>query len=149
MRRIALLAAAVAAAAGCAGGGEGDDRLSKAEYVERAEGICEDYERRLDELGDPRNVADLARLTKEALPIARRGVASLRELAPPEDMQAAVDEWLELNDRNVAGIERLGTAARAGNEDRVQEIAREAAATEDRADRLARKLGLSKCAARG
>ena len=148
MRALLLcVGAALLVLAGCSGGDdEGADRLSKDEYVRQADAICEDYERRLDELGDPQSIRDLGRLAGEARPIAQEGVAKLKELKPPEELEPEVDEWLELNDLSVRRIGELGEAAGAGDEDRVQEIARDAAADEERADDLAREIGLKACA---
>ena len=153
-RALATLGAAVFLAAGCSSGGggdgdgSGDERLTKEEYVEQADAICTRFEERLDKLGDPRTIAELGDVAEQALPIAREGVAELRALKPPEELRATVRSWLRLNDANVRRIEALGRAARAGDEDRVQEIARAAAAAEGRADALAKKLGLVACAQR-
>jgi len=146
MRRASSLLLGLVVLAGCSGGGDGDDRLSKDEYVERADAVCADYDKRLGDLPDPGSIAALGPLTRRALPIAREAVAQLRELRPPEDLQARVNEWLKLNVLNVRRIEELGNAARAGDRVRVQEIARDAAANEREADRLARELGLETCA---
>jgi hypothetical protein len=139
---------AVAVAVGCSGGGEETDgRLSQEEYAERADAICSEFEGRLNELGNPRSLADLARISGEALPVAREGISELKALRPPETLEARVARWLELNETNVRSLEQLRDAARAGDENRVQEIALDAEANEGRADRLAREIGLMACAA--
>jgi hypothetical protein len=140
--------AAVAVLAGCSSGGDGDGRLSRKEYLERADAICAEYDRRLDRLENPRNLAELARFADDALPVAREGVRRLRALRPPDDMAARVRAWLERNEENVRTIERLREAARAGNETRVQELASAGVDNEAEADRLARELGLRACAER-
>jgi hypothetical protein len=148
MRTSLALFLAVVLAAGCSGGGDdADSRLSQEEYVERADTICRQFEGRLEELGNPRSLADLARISDEALPVAREGVSELKALRPPETLGARVARWLELNETNVRSVEQLRDAARAGDEDRVQEIALEAEANEARADRLAKEIGLTACAA--
>ena len=142
---IMLAVAAALAVAGCAD--DGDGRLSKGEYVRAADAICAEYERRLARLPEPRNVEELARLTEQALPIAREGVTRLRGLEPPQELTSRVEEWLERNEENVRTIERMRDAARAGDETRVQELASAGADNEAEADRLARALGLRACAA--
>ncbi len=144
MRRAPCLLALVALAA-CSGGGA-DERLSREEYAKRADAICAEYDRRIERLEDPRSVAELARLAEEALPIAREGVRRLRALEPPAELRADVRRWLERNDRNVAMIEALRDAARAGQTTRVRQIASEATENEEEADRLARRIGLRACA---
>ena len=145
MRVVAALAT-VALLAACSGGGDGNERLSKDEYVEQADAVCAEYESRLGGLPDPGSIAALRALTQRALPVAREAVAKLRALRPPEALQARVDQWLRLNTLNVRRIEELGNAARAGDRVRVQEIARDAAANEREADRVARAIGLEACA---
>ncbi|MBD0290822.1 MAG: hypothetical protein ICV74_06165 [Thermoleophilia bacterium] len=147
MTRTAALLAAALLAGGCSlGGGGSGEALSKSEYRARADGICAEYERRLDALPRPGSIADLAPLARKALPIAREGVRKLRELRPPAELAPGVRRWLARNDANVANIERLGAAAASGDTTRVQEIASAAKENEREADALARSLGLHACA---
>ena len=143
MRRTPALFVFLAVAA-CSGGG--DDRLSAAEYVRRADEVCATYDRRLEELPRPEDLADLADLADRALPIAEEGVRELRKLEPPKELERPVNEWLERNDANVEKIEELREAARAGDEQRVQILGSEARKNEEEADALARRIGLRTCA---
>jgi hypothetical protein len=141
--------AAVAVLAGCSGGDGGDGRLSKEEYVERADAICTEYERRLNELPKPASIRELGEVAARALSLARRGVRELKALRPPGEVRADVRRWLERNDRNLMLLEALRDAARAGKTTRVQEIASGAADNEAAADRLAKRIGLQACAESG
>ena len=122
------------------------ERLTKEEYVRRADAICAEYDRRLDALPDPENVPDVASLAEEAFPIVQEGIRKLRELRPPQELGPQVEAWLRLNDANARNIHGLQEAAERGDARRVQEIASEAADTERRADELAAKIGLDECA---
>jgi hypothetical protein len=146
VRAAALALAWVLALGACSSGGEGEERLSRAEYIRQADAICASYDKRLGTLGRADSVEELARNAERALPIARDGVAELRELSPPEQLEPRVEEWLERNDENVEKIEELGDAAREGDETAVQAIAADAADNEREADRLARRIGLRSCA---
>ena len=146
VRRLVPLALAALAAAACNGGG--DDRLSKEEYVRRADAICARYDARLAKLPQPTNLAGLERTAGQALPIAREGVERLRALRPPEELDPKVRDWLARNDENVAKIGELQAAAQAGDTRRVQELAAEAADNEARADAIAKEIGLRDCAKR-
>ncbi|MBD0317174.1 MAG: hypothetical protein ICV71_01525 [Thermoleophilia bacterium] len=141
----AVLAAFATATASCSGGG-GDGRLSREEFIRRADAICTDYDARLARLGNPASIEELGKLAARALPIAREGVAKLRALEPPETLEGDVDRWLARNDENVASIAAIGDAARADDATRVQELASAATANERKADALARRLGLRACA---
>lgn len=134
-------------AAGCGDEG-GDDRLSREEFVRQADAICAEYDRRLEELPDPANVDDLKALAAQAFPIAQEGIRRLRALRPPEALARDVTRWLRLNDANVRSIHRLEEAAERGATREVQQIASEAADNEERADALAKEIGLRECAAR-
>ena len=147
MRAAATGLALLALLAGCSSGDGDDGRLSKEEYVERADAICAEYDRRLSDLPEPGNIRELGELAADALPVARKGVAELRALRPPAELQPRVSEWLERNDRNIRMIGALRDAARAGQTTRVQEIASEAADNEQAADALAKEIGLEACAA--
>jgi hypothetical protein len=137
--------AALVLFAGC--GESGGDRLTKEEWIAQADAICADYESRLDDLAEPRDIADVVRLADEAKPIAAEGVAELRELKAPEELEPAVAPWLELNEANVAAIDDLREAAEAGDRAETEAIAEESAENERRADELAERIGLANCAA--
>lgn len=123
-----------------------DQRLTREEYVRRADAICADYDRRLDDLPDPEDVGEVAELAEEAFPIVQEGIRKLRELRPPQELGPQVEAWLRLNDANARSIHSLEEAAGDGDVRRVQEIASEAAENERRADELAKELGLEECA---
>jgi hypothetical protein len=153
---LALLACLLLLGLGCdtgdGGGREGAterQRLSKAEFVRRADALCAEYERRLARLRQPRDVEALADFVDEALPIVREAIARLRALEPPAELEPEVERWLERNDENVERMEALRDAARAGDETRVQTIASAASENEREADELAREIGLRDCAREG
>jgi hypothetical protein len=137
--------------AGCMSGGgsssSSDDRLTKAEYIEQADAICARFDEELDALAEPETLDDLAAMATEAKPIAESGVAELRALNPPEELDEQVGAWLALNDANVAAIDELREAAETGDESAVQQVAADAAANEDKADAAASEIGLTDCAA--
>jgi hypothetical protein len=147
--RVLLALAVLLVAAACDGGGAEPvetTRLSRSDYVERADAICAEYDRRLARLPQPNSIEDVAELAERALPIAREGVRELRALAPPEELEPQVERWLERNDENLERMEGLRDAALEGNETRVQRIASAATENEREADTLARQIGLRDCA---
>ena len=122
------------------------ERLSVPEYVRRADAICAEYDRRLESLPDPENVEGIAEVAEEAIPIAREGAGKLRALRPPEEVEPTVERWLARNDANIDRMEDLRDAAREGDATAVQRIASAAVENEQRADALARRIGLRACA---
>jgi hypothetical protein len=151
-RAFAALGFVVVLASGCGEESKPPDeeeRLSRADYIRRADEICAEYDRRLDALAEPKTVRDVGRLAEEAFPIAQDGISKLRELRPPKELSRQVTAWLRLNDANVRHIHRLEEAAEDGDTRRVQQIASEAADNEERADALAKEIGLVECARTG
>lgn len=146
--RIALVPALLLALAGGCGGRE---RLSKPEYTRQADAICAKYDEQLEpverELGRADSPEDAARAIDRAIPIVKEGVAKLRRLEPPEELEDDVDRWLELNEESARSLEELRDAAREGETQRVAEIATRGEETERRSDELARQIGLVECAA--
>jgi hypothetical protein len=134
--------AVVGLAAGCGGSGG----LSRAEYAKQADAICAKYNRRIEALARPSGVGGISAFTAKAIPIAQRGNDDLRELRPPKDERATAQEWIDLNDRVVEAIRRLGKAARRGDRAAIRKALREGNTLNGRARRLARRLGLRVCA---
>lgn len=151
MRRSPLLVLAAALAlAGCGGsGGKSGGTLTKAEFVAQANAICKDYEARIDALGEPGSVDDLVDLAAKAKPIAESGVAQLRALKPPEELQTRYDEYLATGDVNVALLAQLGIAAKAGDFAAIEKVGTEGEDNSDKAHGIAAELGLTECAKSG
>ena len=143
---LGLLAAALALAS-CGGGGK--TALSKAEFVAQANAICKDYDARINALGDPQSIEDLVGLVEKAKPIAEDGVAKLRALEAPEDLQAGYDDYLATGDVNIELLGQLGEAAKSGDAAAIEKIGTEGEANADKAHGIAAELGLTECAKGG
>jgi hypothetical protein len=140
---------AVAALAACGGGDGGGDRLSQAEFVSRADTICQEYEAKLDALGQPQNEEQLAEFADKAVPIAEDGREDLGELTPPEDLEDTYDAWLQQGDKAIDVVKRLRDAAEDGDRAEIQRIAQEAEQADRESNRLAAELGFKQCGASG
>lgn len=147
----AAVLAAVAVGVAVAGCGEskGSDRLSKEDYLKRADAVCTAYDHRLEELPEPKTIEGVVTLADEAKPVAERGLAELRKLRPPTDLQEDVDAWLALNQANVDAIDDLRKAAAASDEAAARAVSQRAVENEQKADALAKRIGLEECAAPG
>lgn len=145
---LAVMAAGTLAFAGC-GESKGADRLSKEDYLKRADAVCAAFDHRLDELAEPKTIEGVVTLADAAKPIAERGLTELRKLRPPTDLQEDVDAWLALNQANVDAIDDLRKAAVASDEAAAQAVSKSAVENERKADALAKRIGLEECAAPG
>jgi hypothetical protein len=132
---------------GCGGGDDGGERLSKAEFIRRADAVCSKYEARLDALGQPTNVAELRTFADKALPIAEDGREELGGLRPPSELQDTYDAWLEQGDEAIEIVERLRDAAADNDQAEIQQIAQDAERADAEANRLAEQIGFEQCGA--
>jgi hypothetical protein len=144
-----LVAGLALLAAGCGGGG-GSDRLSKSEFITRADAICAKYEQRVRAAmnGVPAGSAkQLASAIERVLPVIRTGNDELRALEPPENLQVRFDRWMRISDGEVVAAKKLHDALRKNDQAAVQAAFTQLQQSDAAQDRLAREeLGLKGCA---
>jgi hypothetical protein len=156
--RVAFVLAACVAAAACGsgedggdGGGEGaaattvEERLTREEYIAAADAICKDANDRVAELADPESADELITFIQQARAIGREQLIALRELSPPEDIEARVEEAYALIEDQLALTEELEQAAEDEDLERVEELVAEGDAIDDEADAIAAEIGLVEC----
>jgi hypothetical protein len=135
---------------GCGGGSQ---RLSRSQFVDQANAICVEYEKKVSKVMagiQPGNEAQIARAIDRALPVIRDGNAELRALKPPKELRQRFDRWLRTADEEVAGAEALRDAIRKRDPRAERTAFGRLRSTDARQDRLARGgLGLSRCASTG
>ena len=135
--------------AGCGGdGGDGGNggALTSDELAAQANAICADTEEQIDAIEAPQTLEQLADSTEQVQEIFDAGLADLRELEPPADLQADFDEFISVNEEQSARLGEVVEAARANDEERVAQIAEEGEQAETRSDELARAFGAEECA---
>jgi hypothetical protein len=137
---------AVFLASACGGGG---DRLSRQEYIRQADAVCKEYEGKLEayegRLEQASSPKELGQVIDDAIPTVKDGVDALRELEPPENLEPKVNDWLELNDKNIETLEQLRDTATEGDPRKLRETVEKGDDNERRADELAREIGLEAC----
>lgn len=146
-RRAAAAVAALAlagVAAGCGGGG-GGDRLSKEEYIAQADAICKAANEKIDALGEPETMEEIATLAADAIEIQEESLADLRALEPPEADEAKLNEAYALIDQQVGLGKEILEAAESGDLEKIQEILAEGEPIDDQADAIATEYGLTEC----
>jgi hypothetical protein len=148
-RGLLFAVAAFALVAGGCGGG-GGKRLSKAEFVSRADAICAKYEKRVQNrmagvpAGDQKQ---LASSIKNVLPLIRKGNDELRSLKPPGSLQSRFDRWMVLADAEVGAAQKLQEALDKNDIQAIQAAFKELQTKDAAQDRIARQdLGLTGCA---
>ncbi len=144
MRRFLLVLGLTLWLAGCGGDGDGDDQLTRAEFVEQATAICDRAEARLGELGAPGSIEELEAYASEAQTVTSDTVAELRELEPPEALEDGFDRYLARVEEVIGQLGELEEAAGAGNEAEASRIAGEIGDSAEAED-AARAAGLEAC----
>lgn len=146
MRRVLGLALFFAAlAAGCGGGG--GDGLSQEEFRQQADAICEKYDKKIQALGSPQSPADIPAYVQKGIPLLRQGIAELRALNPPADVEDDYNRMLNETAKAIPAAEKLADAAEKNDAAAVQDAIKEGQQADEASDELATKLGLGRCAA--
>ncbi|HEY3070265.1 MAG TPA: hypothetical protein VGJ34_08110 [Gaiellaceae bacterium] len=143
-----LLAVSGLALAACGGGGGGGARgesLTPAEFRQQADAICAEFEGKLNDLGSPSSVDELAEFVDKAVPIIEEGNDRLQALEPPDEL---ADDWnkaMALQDKNLDLTHDLQDAIHASDDAKMQELVAKLDASDAESTRLARKIGLENC----
>jgi hypothetical protein len=154
----ACLAVAMAAtAAGCGGSG-GGKRLTKDEFVAKADGICAAANKKVptpptgfknfDPTAGKGTDADYKRYgdyVQKVVKIFRGEVGDLRGLKPPTNLQDTFDKAIATLDEAVNELNDAGTAAKDGNRAVVKAKLAESDKHGKDANKFAKQLGLTVC----
>jgi hypothetical protein len=148
-RRPLVALAALGAAALVAGCGGGDSTLSADEFRERADAVCADAGERLDALTEPTAGEEVLPYLETGLPIQAEELERIRELEPPDELQAAFDEALELNQQRQDLIRQAADRIEGGEDPQavIAEVGPELERLQAEARAKARELGLAVCGA--
>jgi hypothetical protein len=142
----ALFSIAIGAIAmGCGGGGS--DQVSAAELVQKADAICGKERSTFARIQEhpPPNASIAADQTGELIQATEDANSQLRDLKPPEELQAAYDRYLEARERALDQMKRGKDAAE--DQDSSAYGAAQAAVARDAPERrkLARALRFKVC----
>jgi hypothetical protein len=141
---LALVVACIAA--GCGGDG-GGDRLSQEEFRQQANAICEKYDKKIQDLGSPQSPAEIPDFVEKGIPLIQQGIAELRALKPPADVEADYNRMLDETAKAIPAAQKLADAAKKNDAAAVQEAISAGQQADDASDELATKLKLDRCAA--
>jgi hypothetical protein len=145
MRAIAFVAALTVIAAGCGGGG-GDERLSRDDYVAKADAICRATVDKRRALPVPTALAGIPRYVDRALPLLDSARSDLRALRPPPELEDEVTSWLQAIEDERDALSNLRRAAADKDAAKARAIGSQGVVIEQRARTRARAIGLVACA---
>jgi hypothetical protein len=123
----------------------GEERLTRADYVSRADAICKRYNDTIDKLGTPRTPKAIVEFTRKSLAAFDRVLVDERELAPPRELEALKERWLRQARIVRQDIVALRNAAERENVLEIDAALRKGVSDDRKANRLARQLGLEVC----
>ena len=146
MRRALILLLATTVLAGCGGGGGGGDTLTRDEYAAQADAICAKYKKQTDALDRPATLSDLADVADDVIPILEKARGELSDLKPPADAQTTAASWLDQFDVVISDVEKIRDKAKENDSAGVQKLAQPALDHNNRANALAKQLGMTTCA---
>ena len=109
--------------------------------------LCADFNERIADLGSPSSPEEIPEYIEQGIPVIEEGIAELRALNPPEELQEDYDAMLDATAQAIPAARRLSEAAADQDADAVEEAISQGQEAEAESDRLARELGLDTCAA--
>lgn len=138
------VAAVLVAAAGCAKGG---GRLTKAEYITRADAICREINEKGGEVSRPtgRDPEALAEYADKTIEFVEPRVERFKALKGPESDQASIDELNASFDRLISNLKGVAAAIRSGDREAGRKVTTELQMAIDKNRRLAKQYGFKEC----
>jgi len=146
MRAAAVVALAALAVSGCGGGGGKTQRLSRDEYVAKADAICAQAVKQQKALPTPSSIDEIPAYVDKALPVIDDAIAKIRKLKPPVTMEQGVKAWLDQTEATRSELTKLRSAAKSGDPTKVRKVAAKGTQMDSERSALARSIGLTTCA---
>ena len=139
--RIIVLACLVAAGpAAC-----GEEHLTKAQLIARADRICARVERRTEALPPPLEREELSASLRRVQELRAGAMDDLRALEPPPGAADVYDEMLDAMSRVSDHLPELAKATESGDAARVDRVTEEILAVQEHSDSVARAYGFRTC----
>jgi hypothetical protein len=150
---IALMMAMTAGVAGCGSSDGGGARLSQEEFVQQADAICSDAEKKQDAIDVPSISASpsdeeldkFADALDQGVALTRDQIDKLRALNPPENADAAWGKTVDQLDASMDEVDKASAAARDGDAPGLAKSLNDASAKAETATQSAKALGLKVC----
>ena len=156
--RIALIGVGAvlfaAGVAGCGGSSDDDsgDALSKDDYIAQANEICSSLTAELDSLESDFTTAFQSGDTEGAADVMSEGnekvsstLDELEALVPPEEDQATLDEYFDLQDEQRDLSDQVIDAVRDGDQQTMNDIGDQIDASQTKSDTIADDYGMTEC----
>jgi hypothetical protein len=150
VRRALVLVATAAALSGCGGSGDdGDEGLTKAEWIAKADAICKESFAAAKDIPRPRSPAQFDEYLAKVLAISRRFDPKFAALEAPEGDEKTVQNLVRLNEEGTLLVANLLDAVRAQDAAKVARIVQQGTANAREFAAAAKAYGSKECAKAG
>lgn len=119
--------------------------LTKEEYIEQADQICEEADAKTRDIDPPKSPEELERFVDEAEEVTAQLLSDLRELEPPEEGRETIEQMLAKIEEAMGYLPEIEEAARQRNTQELGSIAQRLQSAASEANRLAQEYGLERC----
>lgn len=142
LRLIAVVSLAALALSACGGNGA----LSKEEFIQQADAICEDIDEQIQALGEPQDPEDFEDLVEEGTEITNDGLEQLRALEPPAEDSDRINRMLDKIEEAIELLPEIQVALEDRDVEALQELQTQVQAAADEAQMVAEDYGFEQCA---
>lgn len=145
-----MLLAAAAALVGCGGSGDdGQERLTKAEWIAKADALCKQSFAAAERVPQPESAEQFDEYLAEVLALSRRFDPKFAALGAPEGDEKIVQNLVRLNEEGTLLLTNLLEAVRAQDVAKVDRIITQGTANAREFAAAARAYGSKECAKAG
>lgn len=125
------------------------DKLSKAELIAKADKICQDVNKRFQEIPRYKSLLTdyrgVERFGEEAASLSDEAVRRLRDLTPPDSVKSDYTAFVKDIDGQAKVFRRLADAAKAKSSDEIVAARTDRRTLNRKAPMLARRIGFKVC----
>jgi hypothetical protein len=142
-----LMATAIAVALAACGSGGGGEQLTKADFLAKGDAICKRAHDQFVQLQqDPPNTAgEAAALTDKLIKISRDELGRIQGLKEPDELQPAVERYLQAREEGIALLEKGLQAAQDKDAQGYAAAQAKIAAGQVKRLKLAKAVGFTQC----
>lgn len=117
--------------------------MTKARYIEVADGVCEGAQAALEQVPVPRSLPDFDTAMQQMMPVIRMLQRDLRAIPEPDGDGAGLDTWLHSRDIIVQDIQAMWDAARKDDLTGFQQASQAVMLGDKAAGRMAQAYGIN------
>jgi hypothetical protein len=139
-----LLVSSAILLGGCGGGGSGK-RLTKEQFVSKANALCAAFNKQVKAIPAPKTDAEALASLDKLLPLDRKLIADVKKLKPPVNEEATVKRVVTLGEEQAVRVKDLIAAVKAKDKPKLNTIISAGDKNDKESKALFKQLGLTEC----